>query len=54
MWNRSTCDCEYNRTCKIDKYLDVENCSFKKCLLGKLVLACDDEILNTTETLLNK
>ena len=26
-WNRSTCDCEYNKACKIGKYLDIKNCS---------------------------
>ena len=33
--------------------MDTKNCSCKKCLLGKLVLECEDEILNTTGTLLN-
>ena len=34
---------------KIDEYLEIKSCSFKKCLLGKLALACDYETLNTTE-----
>ena len=45
------CDCECNKTCKVDEYL---NCSCKKRLVDKLVLACEDEILNTTENLLNE
>ena len=53
MWNASTCDCECNKACKIDEYLDIKNCSCEKHLIGKLVLECEDEILNTTETLLN-
>ena len=47
------CDCECNKTCKIDEYLDIKNCSCKKRLFGKLELVCDDEILNTTETSLD-
>ena len=29
VWNPSTCDCECNKACKIDKYLDFENCLCK-------------------------
>ena len=53
MWNPSTCDCECNEACKIAMYLDIKNCSCKKRLIGKLLLECEDEILNTTENLLN-
>ena len=53
MWNPSTCDCECNKTCKIDEYLDIRNCSCEKRLFGKLVLVCEDEMLNTTETSLD-
>ena len=49
IWNLSTCDWGFNKACKIDEYLDIKNCSCKKCLLVKLVL---DKVLNTTETLL--
>ena len=34
-------------------YLDIKNVSSKKHLFFKLVLKCEDEILNTSETLLN-
>ena len=44
MWNPSTCNCEFNKSCKIDEYLDIENCSSKKCLFGKLVLEWGDEM----------
>ena len=33
----------------IFRYLDIKNCSCKKHLLDKLVLLCENEILNTTE-----
>ena len=47
------CGCECNEACKIDEYLDIKNCSCEKRLIDKLVLECEDEILSTTETLLN-
>ena len=46
----STSNCECNKTCRIDKCLDIRNCSCEKRLFGKLVLAWVDEILNATET----
>ena len=55
MWSPCTCYCKFNKECKIlnDEYLDTKNCCCKKCLIDKLVLECEDEILNTTENLLN-
>ena len=53
IWNSSTCDCECNKAFKTDMYLNIKNCSCGKLLIGKLVLECEDEILNTTETLFN-
>ena len=44
MWNSSTCDCKCNKAFKIDKYLDIKKFSYKKGLLDKLALACEDEI----------
>ena len=38
MWNHSTCDCECNKACETDEYLDTNNCSCEKRLIGKLVL----------------
>ena len=52
MWNPSTCDCEYDKTCRIGEYLDIKNFASKELVIGKLVLTCEDEILNTTETML--
>ena len=49
IWNPSACGCESNKACKIDKYLDIKNCSCEKSLIDRLVLACEDEILNVTE-----
>ena len=46
MWSSTTCDCECDKKCKIDKYLDTKDCSYKKVLPVKLVLEYEDEILN--------
>ena len=43
-------DCECDKASKISEYLDIENSACKKRLFGKLVLACENEILSTTET----
>ena len=43
------CDCECNKTCKIDEYLDIKNFSCVKRLVGQSVLECEDEILSITE-----
>ena len=51
MESYSMCDCEFNKAFTIDKYFAIENCSCEKHLLGKLVLACEDEILNRPKTL---
>ena len=48
MWNPSTCDCNCDKSWKIEKYFDIKDCSCKRRLFGKLVLACKDEVLNTT------
>ena len=50
IWNSSICDCKCKKACKIYEYLDIKNCSCEKGLIGKLVLECQDEMLNTTET----
>ena len=49
MLNPNTCNFEYNKACKIDEYLDIKNSSCRKRLIGKLILECDDKILNATE-----
>ena len=56
MLNPSICSyhlyyCECNKACEIDEYLD--NCSCEKRLFAKIVLACEDQKLNTTEASLD-
>ena len=48
--NPSTGNCGCDKACKVGEYPDIKNCSCKKWLFDKLVLACEDEILNTGET----
>ena len=50
LWNLGTCIWECDIACKIDKHLDTKNCFSKKWLICKLVLECEDKMLNTTET----
>ena len=42
MWNSCTCECKCNKACKIYKCLDIKKFSYKKVLLDKLALACED------------
>ena len=53
MRNPNTCDCECNKACKIDEYLDFKNWLCQKRLISKLVLECKDEVIDANETLPN-
>ena len=50
----NTYDCKCNKAFKIYEYLYIENCSCRKHVLYKLVITCEDETLNTTESSPNK
>ena len=45
--------CKCNNAYKSDEFLNIKNCYCKERLVGKIMLECEDEILNTNETLLN-
>ena len=45
-----TFDCECNKAYKIEECSSIKHCSGKKCLIGKLVLECEDEILSVNGT----
>ena len=49
MWNPNTSVYECIKACKVDEYLNIKNCLYKKHLFGKLALACEEK-LNTTKT----
>ena len=40
IWNPSNCECECDKSCDIDEYLDYENCKCRKGLIDKLVDEC--------------
>ena len=46
IWNPDICDCECDRSCGVGEYLDYANCKCRKRLIDKLVLDCEDEVLN--------
>ena len=48
MWNPGTCDCVI-RYVKARSIWLLKILHAKKCLIGRLALACEDKILNTTE-----
>ena len=41
------CECECDKSSNFDEYLDYANCKCRKKLIEKLVLECEEEILNT-------
>ena len=45
-----TCDFECDKSCKIGEYLDIKNYAWKKYPFGKLLLACEADIVNMTRT----
>ena len=53
MWYTSTLDCECKKACGSDEYLIIKNCSWAKRLIDKVVLVCENEILNTAKASLD-
>ena len=53
MWYTSTLDCECNKACESDEFLIIKNCSWAKRLIDKVVLACENEILNIAKASLD-
>ena len=46
-FNSSNCECEYDKSCDIDEYLDYSKCKCRKKLLDKLVEECTENIDET-------
>ena len=40
IWNPSNCDCECDKSCDIEEYLDYKNCKCRSKLVDKLVEKC--------------
>ena len=44
IWNPSSCECGYDKSCDIGEYLDYANCKCRKKLVDKLVEECTENI----------
>ena len=54
IWNPSNCECECEKSCGIDQYLDYKNCVCRNSIVDKLVEECTNVIgenKNYNETL---
>ena len=49
--NPSNCECEYDKSCDVGKYLDYENCKCRTRLTDKLVEECSENGLTYNNTL---
>ena len=47
IWNPSNYECECDKSCDIDEYLDYENCKCRKKLVDKLVEECTENVGET-------
>ena len=47
IWNPINCECEYDKSCDIGKYLDYSNCEYMKLLVDKLTEECTKKIKET-------
>ena len=44
IWNPSNCECECDKSCEINEYLNYQNCKCRKKLADKLVEECTKNI----------
>ena len=44
IWNLSNCECEFDKSCDAEEYLDYKNCKCRKMLVYKLVEECSENI----------
>ena len=44
IWHPSNCECECDKACDIDEYLDYKNCKCRKKLVDKLVDECTETV----------
>ena len=44
IWSPSNCQCECDKLCDAEEYLDYNNCKCRKRLLDKLVEKCSENI----------
>ena len=43
-WNRSNCECEYDKAYDIGEYLDYKNCEWRKTLVPPLTEECTETV----------
>ena len=44
IWNPSNCECECNKLCDIEQYIDYENWKCRKKWVDKLVEECSENL----------
>ena len=44
IWNPSNCECKFDKSCDLEKYLECKNCKCRKRLIDKLVEECSENI----------
>ena len=44
IWNSSNCECECDKACDVNEYLDHENCKCRKKIVHKIVDECDETV----------
>ena len=44
IWNPSNCECECDKSCDIEEYLDYKNCNWRKKIIDQLVEECNENI----------
>ena len=44
IWNPSSSECEFDKSCDIGEYLDYKNCRYKERIIDKLVEECSENI----------
>ena len=47
VWSPSTCHDKCDKAYKFGEYLDIKDCTCKKCVIDNLVLTCEDIVLTT-------
>ena len=43
-WNPSNCECEWDKSCDVDEYLDYESCKCWKELVSSIVDECTENV----------
>ena len=44
IWNPSNCECECDKSCDVEEYLDYLNCKCRKRLVNELIEECTENV----------